>query len=206
LLLARNLYGTSVDASDGRLGNIIDFLFDDQRWHVGHLVLNAGRWLRRRRVTLPYDTIVMKDWSDRHVFIEGLTRQQIRISPATETRVPISLHESLAEVTIMDWDTYLVNTTFTDHPWQISDDPHIHNTRDVVGYHVQGSDGPIGYVSDFVINDESWSVSDLVVNMRNWLPGRQILIPTAHIEEVRGANRSMRISLSRKSIRETASV
>jgi Cu+-exporting ATPase len=48
---AVNGYATS--ASDGRLGTVSDFLFDDASWLVRWLVVDTGKWLSGRKVLLP---------------------------------------------------------------------------------------------------------------------------------------------------------
>ena len=206
LLLARHIYGTSVDASDGKLGNLIDFLFDDQRWSISQLVLDAGSWLNRRRVTLPPDVIKNKEWGDHRLSITGLTRQQVIDSPGIETHVPVSVHATLKEATIMDWEIYWTSVVGTDHPWQITNDPHVHNTREVVGYHIQGTDGPIGHVADVVVEDELWTVRQLVVDTRNWWPGKHVLVPTTRVEAIDGPSRTVRLLLSRDTIQSSSSV
>ena len=41
------------------------------------------------------------------------------------------------------------------------------------------SDGDIGHISDLVVSDEDWAVRYLVVDTRDWLPGKHVLLPPA---------------------------
>ena len=45
--------GYAIEASDGRLGTVCDFLFDDTSWLVRWLVADTGTWLSGRKVLLP---------------------------------------------------------------------------------------------------------------------------------------------------------
>ena len=45
--------GFAVTTSDGRLGTVSDFLFDDATWLVRWLVVDTGSWLPGRKVLLP---------------------------------------------------------------------------------------------------------------------------------------------------------
>ncbi len=45
------------------------------------------------------------------------------------------------------------------------DDPHLRSTRQVTGYHIHATDGEIGHVEDFIVDDEIWAVRFLV-----WIP------------------------------------
>jgi hypothetical protein len=198
LFLARNAYGAAVDATDGKLGKLCDLVFSDQTWEIRSLVLDAGTWLHSRRVALPPDLIRQKDWADHRLSVAGLTRQQVLDSPGTETHVPVGEQPELEEATVVDWDVYWIDRMT--HPWQISDDPHLRNTREVTGYHLQATDGPLGHIVDFVVADEPWAIRFLVVDTRNWWPGMHVLIAPSQIEEILGENRTIRLGISRDAL------
>ena len=44
--------GYAIAASDGRIGTVSDFLFDDASWLVRWLVVDTGKWLSGRKVLL----------------------------------------------------------------------------------------------------------------------------------------------------------
>ncbi len=198
LFLARHAYGAAVDAADGKLGKLCDLVFDDQTWAIRSLVLDAGTWLHSRRVALPPDLIRHKDWADHRLLVAGLTRQQVLDSPGTETHVPVGEQPELDEATIVDWDVYWIERMV--HPWQISDDPHLRNTREVTGYHLQATDGPLGHIVDFVAADEPWAIRFLLVDMRNWWPGMHVLIAPSQVEAILGESRTVRLAISRDAL------
>ena len=39
-------------ATDGRIGAVDDFYFDDERWAIRYVVVDTGRWLPGRRVLI----------------------------------------------------------------------------------------------------------------------------------------------------------
>jgi len=45
-------------------------------------------------------------------------------------------------------------------------DPHLRSTKDITGYHIQALDGEIGHVTDFIIDEENWSIRYLVVDTK----------------------------------------
>ena len=47
---ASAINGYAIVASDGRLGTISDFLFDDANWLIRRLVVDTGNWLSGRGV------------------------------------------------------------------------------------------------------------------------------------------------------------
>jgi len=71
------------------------------------------------------------------------------------------------------------------------DDPHLRSTRQVTGYHIHATDGELGHVEDFIVDDENWAVRFLVVDTRNWLPGKKVLLSPQWIERVEWADSSV---------------
>jgi hypothetical protein len=205
LILAKHAYGATVAAADGKLGKLIDILFDEQTWSISHLVLDGGTWLDRRRVTLPPDTIHHKDWADHRLSVVGLSREQIVNTPGIETHLPISTAAKLEEATTVNWDIYWTELSVTDHPGQISADPHLRNTQEVTGYHIQAIDGPIGHVADFAVDDEAWTIRYVLVDTRNWWPGKHVLIAPVHVETIDAGSRVVRLGLSRREIQDRPS-
>jgi len=76
--------GYAIAASDGRLGSVRDFLFDDASWLVRWLVVDTGNWLSGRKVLLPPSVLGHLD-SARREFSVGLTKQQVKDSPDIDT-------------------------------------------------------------------------------------------------------------------------
>jgi hypothetical protein len=193
---AKQMSGASVEAADGKLGKLVDFLFDDRDWSIKNLVLDAGTWLNSRRVTLPPDLIRHKDWADHRLMIAGLTREQVVKSPNVETHVPVGGAANLETATIVDWGLYWIQ--ILDHPWQVADDPHIRNTEEMIRYHLRETDGQYGHVIDFLIDDEAWKIKFIEADTRNWWPGKRVLIAPERVEGIDGANRIMHINMTRE--------
>ena len=63
-------------------------------------------------------------------------------------------------------------------------DPHLRSSAAVTGYHIQATDGDIGHVEDFLLDDRSWTIRFMVVDTTNWWAGEKVLIAPAWIERV----------------------
>jgi PRC-barrel domain len=50
LLAISALKGYAIEATDGQIGSVDDFLFDDKTWQVRWLVVDTGGWLSGRQV------------------------------------------------------------------------------------------------------------------------------------------------------------
>lgn len=201
LLSVRHTYGTVVEAADGKLGSLCDWLFDDRTWRVQSLVLDAGTWLRSRRLTIPPHILVKKNWADHQLSLTAITRQEVLHSPGSETHIPLGGTAGLEEATMVDWDIYWIDVL--PHPWQVSGDSHIHNTQEVSGYHIEGPDGPLGHVADFLINDIDWTLRYVAIDTRDWWPGKYAVIPINHVEAIVGEERIIRVSLSREAVEQS---
>jgi uncharacterized protein YrrD len=73
--------GYSVQALDGDLGHVEDFILDDQTWAIRYLVVNTSNWWQGKQVLVAPPWIGQVSWSDSKVVI-NLSRQTIKESPA----------------------------------------------------------------------------------------------------------------------------
>jgi stress response protein YsnF len=85
----QKLYGYKIHATDGNIGEVYDFYFDDQFWVIRYLVVETGGWLSGRRVLISSSAMKQPDWEKR-IFPVSLTREQVRKSPSTNMHLPIS--------------------------------------------------------------------------------------------------------------------
>ena len=81
----------------------------------------------------------------------------------------------------------------------------LHKTSYMRGFHVQATDGGIGHVEDFLV-DEGWAVRYLVVDTSNWLGGKSVLIPSSAVEKVNSPDKKIMIRLTRAEIEGSPSV
>jgi len=82
-------------------------------------------------------------------------------------------------------------------------DPHLRSTDSVQGHNLQALDGEIGHVEDFVIDDETWAIRYLIVDTRNWWPGKKVLISPQWIERVSWSESKVFVNLSREAIKQS---
>jgi hypothetical protein len=75
--------GFHVHATDGVIGHVDDFLFDESTWHVRYLVVDTTNWLGGKWVAVGTSSVDRIDWSNRQVLV-SLTRQEIKDSPSME--------------------------------------------------------------------------------------------------------------------------
>ena len=54
---ASAMRGYTIEASDGELGSVSSFLFEDTSWIIRWLVVDTGKWLPGRQVLLPVSAL-----------------------------------------------------------------------------------------------------------------------------------------------------
>lgn len=72
-----DLENYSIAATDGNVGEVIDFLFDDEKWVVRYLVVETGSWLSSRKVLLSSIGIQETNWQEKE-FSVSITKEQVK--------------------------------------------------------------------------------------------------------------------------------
>lgn len=70
-----------IHASDGEIGHVKGFLFDEIGWVIRYMVVETGHWWRGHEVLISPEWIEEIRWDDNHVLV-GLTRNAVQRSPA----------------------------------------------------------------------------------------------------------------------------
>src|SRR5688572_13048673 len=71
------------------------------------------------------------------------------------------------------------------------------------GWTVEATDGDVGTVADFLLDDEQWAVRYLVANPGGWLGVERVLISPISVETPLGAAERFRVKLSREQVRNS---
>ncbi|HZO02167.1 MAG TPA: PRC-barrel domain-containing protein [Burkholderiales bacterium] len=80
--------GCRVEARDGAIGHVEDFIVDGENWNIAGLVVATTNWLPGKRVLIDPQAVERIDWPYRRVHVR-LTRKAIRELPAyAMTRTP----------------------------------------------------------------------------------------------------------------------
>jgi hypothetical protein len=80
-------------------------------------------------------------------------------------------------------------------------DPHLRSCNAVEGYHIRASDGEIGHVQRFLLDDTTWSIRYLIVNTSNWWVGHKVLISPEWIQQVNWSGSFVDVSVDRQTIK-----
>jgi hypothetical protein len=92
---ATHLKGLVIRATDGELGTVDQFYFDDETWAIRYLTVETGGWLGGRRVLISPFSVVHTDWQAKRLDV-ALTKKQVENSPDIDTHQPVSRQHEAA--------------------------------------------------------------------------------------------------------------
>ncbi len=195
------LIGASVIGTDGEIGRIRNFLFDDKSWIVRYMVIDVGSWLKRHDVIVLISAVENSDWEKR-IFHIRLSREEARNSPDVDAAKPVSRQQEIAMEEYfgklaswidaqLDWIHRL--PTGRKFPLRTAEDPDLRGAWNLAGYEVWATDGKIGRLEGLLLDEGSWHLGYLEVEASEWLLGRSVLIPTRWVKSVSWAD--LRINL-----------
>jgi hypothetical protein len=202
LINTHHIYGTAVVATDKSAGTVRDLLFDDRTWDLKFFVVHSGPWLTGQSELLAPDVVDRPDWMARQLCVR-LTVDEVLHSPPPEAHPPASMGRDLQQAKLVAWDAYWAG--LIDESLSPPGDPHLDSAKDLSGYHIVAADGEIGHVVDFLIDDETWIVRYIVMDTRNWLPGKHVLVIPSLVESMDWESRKVRVRVSREAIRQAPS-
>jgi hypothetical protein len=214
-------YEDKLGASDGEIGHVKDFYFDDQGWAVRYLVADTGSWMPGRLVLISPHALGAFYQGGR-VLLVKLTRQQVENSPLIESHKPVSRQYEEAYHRYYGWPFYWQGgqlwgvsafPVISPPPGRLSGeqvtakdenqetgDPHLRSTKAMIGYHIQVGDEIFGDVVDFVMDDKNWAIQHVVVDTRHWLSGKKLMISPSQIKRISWDESKVYVGLTKEAV------
>jgi sporulation protein YlmC with PRC-barrel domain len=194
----KRLLGFKMAATDGNVGEVKEFYFDDQTWAICYLIIETGNWLANKKMLIATQALLVLDWANK-IFPVNLAKEQITNSPYIDTDQPVSRRQEIEMYRYYALERrggsgfYAGNSAAVMNLPPIADeeiikendpdnnddnyDPHLRSTDSVSGYHIHTTDGDIGHVTNFIVDDQAWKITDLVIDIHNWIGGNKVVIP-----------------------------
>lgn len=79
----------SIQALDGELGHVDDFLLDDEAWAIRYLRVQTNEWLPGKKMLISPQWIARVSWDESKVFL-NLTRAAIESAPEYKEEEPLT--------------------------------------------------------------------------------------------------------------------
>ncbi|WP_207420607.1 PRC-barrel domain-containing protein [Desertivirga brevis] len=202
-----SLRNFSIRATDGEIGKVKDFYFDDQTWTLRYLVVETGNWLMGRKVLISTSALHAPDWNNQ-TFPVDLTQDQVKHSPDIDTEKPVTREQEadLHSHYRWPWDRGGISFLTTgmvggviapDIPFEeriameTNNDEtpeasprHLRSFRQLVDFRIRTSEDQIGELHDFLLNDSDWSIPYMIVEAGSWYSGDKLLAPTKFVDRI----------------------
>jgi hypothetical protein len=229
----KDLENYKISATDGEIGHVKDFYFDDDAWAVRYFVVETGTWLSSRKVLISPISVHHPDWLAQTLPV-SITKEQVKNSPDIDTDKPVSRQNEEQYLGYYGYPYYWGGGMWGEglYPYAMvpgydagygldraereremeaylrderarhrNDDPHLRSCKAVTGYHIHATDGDIGHVSGFLVDDETWAIRYLIIDTSNWWIGHKVLVAPAWIKGVQWFDEKVSVDLSRDSIK-----
>jgi hypothetical protein len=226
---SRDLENYAIEATDGTIGHVRDFYFDDKAWAVRYLVVETGGWLQGREVLISPISLGHCDHAKKRLEV-SLTREQVKGSPDVDTHQPISRQHEMGYLGYYGYPNYwggnglwgagslpsLMLRSVDDPDGQglllresrrqevgsvAGDDPHLRSINAMHNYRIHGTDGEIGLVRGFLVEEGTWAIRYLVVEAGHWWSGHQVLIVPEWISGVSWLDQTVNVVVTREQIK-----
>jgi hypothetical protein len=188
---------------------------------VRYLVADTGSWLPGRKVLLSPHAISSLDQAGKLLGV-NLTRKQIEDSPSIDSHKPVSRQYEEEYYRYYGWPYYWQG----DALWGLSgfpilelppkslpseraipsgpplenSDAHLRSTQAVNGYHIQATDGTIGHVCDFTMDDQTWAIRQLVIKTGHRFSGKEVQIQTSQVDRISYEESTVFVNLTSKAV------
>ena len=227
----KDMEGYTIGAADGIVGRVRDFYFDDAAWVIRYLVVGAGEGLPQRKVLISPISIGRPNWSER-ILPTSLTMAQVENSPDIDTDKPVSRQHEMGYLGYYGYGNYWgggglwgagfypdvlqagllassaagqsqLRETRTDAALHQHNDPHLRSGNAVMRYYVHASDGDIGHVQGFLVDEASWAIRYIIVNTSNWWLGHHVIVAPDWIDQVDWPESKVLLNLSRQAVQDS---
>ena len=220
----KQIYGDKLAATDREIGSVKDFYFEDTTWVIRDLVADTGAWMPGRLVLISPHAVSGLPQGGKIVSV-NLTRNQIEKSPPIESHKPVSRQYEeeyyrfygLSRYWQGDslWGTsgfpllspqveaFLRQEAAEPSGMESRNDPHLRSGRTVSDYEIRTRDERIGRIKDFLVDDKTWEIRNLVVSLGHWGSAKDVLILPSQVERISWDESTVFVNLTKEAILES---
>jgi hypothetical protein len=193
----KDLERYKVSATDGDVGNVAGFLMADARWAVRYLVVATGSFFERRQLLIAPMAFRAVDDSSARLRLT-ISVETLKNAPSVNLDLPVSQQDE--QRYRGEYGFYDPSPDGAGGP---ASDRHLRSVKDVTGHHIEGTDGSIGHVKDFVVDDETWEIRYLFVATNNWWLGKGVLVAPEWATRISWLDRKIYLGLTRGAVKHS---
>lgn len=180
----RELIGFEVQAADGLVGRVADFLIDERTWRVGYAVAPAGGFLSGER---RYITVVGLKLSG-----QDRTLTSAHTLSELDALAPTDLCSKVEEGWAAARNDSSPQTPELQSPWR--------SLNAMRGGDISALDGVYGSLDDLLLESGQWRIQYFVGQSYAWKKKPSVLIPTAWVKQVSWKGETVEVSVSKEAL------
>ena len=221
----QNLQGFTIHGRDDNLGKVKDFYFDQHLFIMRYVVVDTGSWLKHEKTLISTDSFEEINYKGKEIMVD-LSSEELEAGPTLEKNKPVSKVMEEKVVKHFDWPLYWTGTqpdgdpmiqsaalmrkkifdfeNLTDEEKQSAEDEIATNLRsfkEVHGYHIQAEDKEFGHLEDLFVDEENWVIRYLLIDTRNILPGKDVLIAPEWLQNISWNKEKIYVNKTKKEIK-----
>ena len=208
LSMVTDLRGFTLRTTDGDIGSLCDFYFDDVQWQIRYLVVDTGNWLRDRQVLIAPESLDPPSWVDKAIPVR-LTKRQVEESPPVEAHQPLTRRHERELAAHYRWPSWwggtgaalvaVWATLSNGEPGKAdADDSPLSSMKAVIKYRVADAHGTAASVDNFLLDDEKWIIRYVIAKTGRFFSGRKVLIASEWIKRLDWRNALLRVDFTRE--------
>ena len=227
LVNIKSLTGFTLRATDGEVGEVKDFLFDDQTWTIRYMIVETGNWLSGRKVLISTESVDRTDSTsnmNHKVFPVNLSKEQILHSPPIDPDKPITRMQEEELNGHYPWNNYWQSGYFTtgmiaynalpledeikirgeeQHSYRSEHESHLQSVHKIMGDTIKETDGDLGTIQGFIIDDSSWKIKFIILDIGTWFSGKKVVISPQSITNVDWPMSEIRVNLTKDAVKHS---
>lgn len=169
---------------DGELGIVDDLFFDERDEKIKYFVIETGGWLNHHKVLLSPKFIKAINWDNKQIILQ-LTKQQLIDCPDITEYPPESWHQKDFSVPIKMKKLDII---------------HLKSAKEILNYKVEMSNGEMGKVFDYEINDVLWIITRFIVDCGNWFNHKYKEVFYAKVKSIRWYDQTIHMNMTVKEL------
>ena len=221
----KNLKGFTVHGRNDDLGKAKDFYFDQRYFVMRYLVIETGNWLQHEKTLISTDSFKEINYENKEIIV-NLTAEDLEAGPSIKKNKPVSKVMEEKVVKHYDWPIYWTSPhpadgpaiqagnvireelfkfeALTDEEKQAEEEEIESNLRsfnEIRGYHIQAEDKEFGHLEDLFVDEENWAIRYLLIDTRNILPGKDVLIAPEWLQNISWNKEKIFVSKTKEEIK-----
>jgi hypothetical protein len=217
LRLGKDYQDLIIEAKNGTIGKLHDLFVHDNLWSISYLIIDTTSWVKDRILLVSPYILTQSDWSSKRISVD-LFKEQIHDRPD----ILFENNHSFKEVEINFKNYYRKPILWIGGKKEYSPQLSIFNKSSITinkksnrfnnqnltslnqtkGYNVHATDRDIGHVEDYIIDDQTWAIHSIIVDLQNnFTDNKKILVVPQWINEIVYHESTVFLKLSQRNIK-----